>query len=128
MTHWKLNIRIDIVCLLLWMTLPPVTSFSQTDSLICLPVEVIDSTIIELQELDYLREKTVIDQEKIRTLERQVTILDSASSLSTQIIQEESAKSKLWKLEAEAERKEKEWWKWGGIIVSFFLTALTISQ
>lgn len=126
MTPWKLLINFAALCLLPLMTLQPVTASSQTDSLICLPVEVIDSTIIELQELDYLRDKSELDQELIENLELQVETLDSTNTVADIIIKEESEKTSLWKDEAESQRNEKEWWKWGGITLSAILIILSL--
>lgn len=112
MTLLKYVMRIVVFFLLLLLTLLPVTASSQTDSLICLPIAVIDSTIIELQELDYLREKTVVDQEMIENLQLQVNALDSANRISREIILQENGKADAWRREAEHQERLKNGWKW----------------
>lgn len=112
--------------LLLLMILGPVLSFSQNDTRICLPVPVIDSIILELQELDYLVEKSKVDSVLIQvqaaeiiTLQNKSQVLSEKTELLNQVISNEKAHS-------DQVEKEKRFWKWGGIGVSGLLAILLL--
>lgn len=92
-------------------------TFSQADTQICLPVPVVDKIILELQELDYLIEKSKIDSQfihvqslEISNLEHQTESMEDKIEIQNQLILMESAR-------ADQAEKEKRWWKWGGISI-----------
>lgn len=113
MTLWKLNIKTDIVCLLLLVTLQPVTAFSQNDSLICLPIKAFDRTIIELQELDYLRERSVLDSTMLHLLQDENALLYQSNQYADSALAQESAKSSAYSKQLNQVEKEKRWWQMG---------------
>lgn len=91
------------------------------DTLICLPVATIDEVVLELQELDYLREKSTLDSQLIKGQASEIDLLSRSNQYRDNLLVSSGVREEALKSKLNTEHRRAEAWKWGTVGVGVIL-------